>query len=146
MLNIFSAYLIYGECMSKAATEEKMLEQLTQIKELLAPKPTPPSPPPARKSFSEEFMEFLNKYGVIGLAIAFIIGGAAGRLVSALVNDLLMPIIAVIIPGGEWRTTTFNVGPVKFLLGDFFGTLIDFLIIALVVFLLSKQLSKTKLK
>jgi large conductance mechanosensitive channel len=131
--------------MSDKVTQEKMLETLNQIKELLTPKPAPPPPPPAKKSFSEEFMEFLNKYGVIGLAIAFIIGGAAGRLVTALVNDLLMPVIAVIVPGGEWRTTVFQVGPIKFLLGDFVGALIDFVIIALVVFLLSKQLSKTKL-
>jgi len=121
----------------KQQTEEKMLERLTEIKELLTPKPAPPPSPPAKKSFSEEFMDFLNKYGVIGLAIAFIIGGAAGRLVSALVSDLLMPIIAVVVPGGEWRTTVFTVGPVKFLLGDFAGALIDFIIIALVVFLLS---------
>ena len=132
--------------MSKTQTQEKMLERLTEIKELLTPKPAPPPLPPTKKSFSEEFMEFLNKYGVIGLAIAFIIGGAAGRLVSALVSDLLMPIIAVIVPGGEWRTTVFAVGPVKFLLGDFAGALIDFIIIAFVVFLLSKQLAKTKLK
>jgi large conductance mechanosensitive channel len=130
----------------KQPTEEKMLERLTEIKELLTPKPAPPPPPSAKKSFSEEFMEFLNKYGVIGLAIAFIIGGAAGRLVTALVNDLIMPIVAVIVPGGEWRTTVLQVGPVKFLLGDFVGVLIDFIIIALVVFLLSKQLTKTKLK
>jgi large conductance mechanosensitive channel len=132
--------------MSKTQNEEKMLEQLTQIKELLTPKPAPPTPPPAKKTFSEEFMEFLNKYGVIGLAIAFIIGGAAGRLITALVNDLLMPIIGIIVPGGEWRTSVFQVGPIKFLLGDFVGALIDFIIIALVVFLLSKQLAKTKLK
>jgi len=123
-----------------------MLAELTSIKELLTPKPAPPPSPPTKKSFSEEFMDFLNKFGVIGLAIAFIIGGAAGRLITALVADLLMPIIAVVIPGGEWRTTTFVVGPVKFLLGDFAGSLIDFIIIALVVFMLSKQLSKTKLK
>jgi large conductance mechanosensitive channel len=123
-----------------------MLAELTSIKELLTPKPAPPPPPPTKKSFSEEFMDFLNKFGVIGLAIAFIIGGAAGRLITALVADLLMPVIAVVIPGGEWRTTTFSVGPVKFLLGDFVGALIDFVIIALVVFMLSKQLSKSKLK
>jgi large conductance mechanosensitive channel len=132
--------------LSDKATQEKILTTLTEIKELLTPKPAPPPAPPAKKSFSEEFMDFLNKYGVIGLAIAFIIGGAAGRLITALVADLLMPVIAVLIPGGEWRTTTFMVGPVKFLLGDFAGALIDFIIIALVVFLLSKQLSKTKLK
>lgn len=132
--------------MSDKLTQEKMLAELTEIKELLKPKPAPPPPPPVKKTFSEEFMDFLNKYGVIGLAIAFIIGGAAGRLVSALVNDLLMPVIAVIIPGGEWRTSVFLVGPIKFLIGDFVGVLIDFLIIAFVVFMLSKQLSKTKLK
>ncbi|NIU84291.1 MAG: large conductance mechanosensitive channel protein MscL, partial [Candidatus Thorarchaeota archaeon] len=60
-----------------------------------------PAPPPATpKGFQEEFLDFLNKYGVIGLAIAFIIGGAAGRLVSALVDDILMPIITFFIPGG----------------------------------------------
>ena len=132
--------------MSKKQTEDQMLERLTEIKELLTPKPAPPPPPPAKKTFSEEFMDFLNKYGVVGLAIAFIIGGAAGALVTALVNDLLMPIIGVIIPGGEWRTTIFYVGPIKFLLGDFAGVLINFIIIALIVFLLAKQLSKTKLK
>ena len=68
------------------------------------------------------------------------------RLVTALVGDLLMPVIGALIPGGAWRTTTFDVGPVKFLLGDFAGAIIDFIIIALVVFLISKQLSKTKLK
>jgi large conductance mechanosensitive channel len=132
--------------LSKTEHQDKVVEELKAIKELLTPKPAPPSPPPAKKTFSEEFMDFLNKYGVIGLAIAFIIGGAAGRLITALVNDLLMPIIAVIIPGGDWRTTVFQVGPIKFLLGDFAGALIDFIIIALVVFLLSKQLAKTKLK
>lgn len=132
--------------MSSKKTEEMMLERLTEIKELLTPKPAPPTPAPVKKTFSEEFMEFLNKYGVVGLAIAFIIGGAAGRLITALVADLLMPIVAVLIPGGDWRTTVFQAGPIKFLLGDFVGALIDFIIIAFVVFLLSKQLSKTKLK
>jgi len=132
--------------MSSKKTEEMMLERLTEIKELLTPKPAPPTSAPVKKTFSEEFMEFLNKYGVVGLAIAFIIGGAAGRLITALVADLLMPIVAVLIPGGDWRTTVFQAGPIKFLLGDFVGALIDFIIIAFVVFLLSKQLSKTKLK
>jgi large conductance mechanosensitive channel len=132
--------------LSKNPTEDKMLERLTEIKELLTPKPAPPPAPPVKKTFSDEFMDFLNKYGVVGLAIAFIIGGAAGTLISALVNDLIMPIISVLIPGGAWRTTVFYVGPIMFLLGDFAGALINFIIIALVVFLLSKQLSKTKLK
>lgn len=132
--------------MSDKDTQEKMLDELTQIKGLLTPKPAAPPPLPAKKTFSEEFMDFLNKYGVVGLAIGFIIGGAAGALVSALVSDLLMPFIGALLPAGDWQTSAFQVGPIKFLLGHFAGALINFIIIALVVFLLSKQLSKTKLK
>lgn len=132
--------------MSDKQTQDKMLAELSQIRELLTPKPTPPPAPPAKKTFMDEFIEFLNKYGVVGLAIAFIIGSAASVLVTALVNDLLMPVIGVLIPGGAWRTTAFDVGPIKFLLGDFAGALINFIIIALVVFLLARQLMKTKLK
>lgn len=57
-----------------------------------------------------------------------------------------MPIIAVIIPNGDWRTAVTQVGPIKFLLGDFLGTLVDFIVIALIVFLLMKQISKTGFK
>ena len=132
--------------MSKKQTEDQMLERLTEIKELLTPKPAPPPPPPAKKTFSEEFMDFLNKYGVVGLAIGFIIGGAAGALVSALVGDLLMPVITVFLPGGDWRTASIPIGTQAIKYGDFIGVLINFLVIALIVFLLAKQLSKTKLK
>jgi len=124
------------------STEEKMLEELRKIREAVEPKPAPPPP----KGFREEFMAFLNKYGVIGLAIAFIIGAAAGRLVTALVSDILMPIITFFIPGGGWRGAVWEIGPIKLAVGDFAGTLIDFLIIALIVFIVMKQLAKTGLK
>ncbi len=91
-------------------------------------------------------MAFLNKYGVIGLAIAFIIGGAAGKLVSALVSDLLMPVLAFFIPGGAWREAVLAIGPIQLSIGHFVGAMIDFLVIALVVFVLMKQLQKTGLK
>jgi large conductance mechanosensitive channel len=126
--------------------QAKMLEELKKIREAVEPKPSPPPPPPPKKGFRQEFMDFLNKYGIIGLAIAFIIGGAAGRLVTALVGDLLMPLITFFIPGGDWRTFVLALGPIQFEIGDFVGTLIDFLIIALVVFVLMKQLVKTGLK
>jgi len=87
----------------------------------------------------KEFLEFLNQYGVIGLAIAVIIGGKANALVSALVEGILMPIITFFIPGGTWRTATLDVGPVHFLLGPFFGAGIDFLIVAWLVFLFAKK-------
>lgn len=94
------------------------------------------------ESFSQEFMDFLKKYQVIGLAVAFIIGTAASTLVTALVKDLIMPFVGVLIPGGDWQTATFEVGPVKFMPGDFASALINFIIIALVVFMLVKYIMK----
>ena len=88
--------------------------------------------------FVDEFMAFLNKHKVIGLAVAFIIGAAAAKLVSALVADIIMPIIGALTPSGDWRAATAQIGPVKFLVGDFAGALIDFVIIALVIFMIVK--------
>jgi len=94
------------------------------------------------KAFIGEFKEFLKKYSVLGLAVAFIIGLAATKLVTAMVNDLVMPVVGAIIPGGEWRSAVLQIGPVKFLVGDFVGAAIDFIIVALVVFLVVKFIMK----
>ena len=96
--------------------------------------------------FVDEFMAFLNKNKVVGLAVAFIIGAAAAKLVSALVTDIIMPIIAALIPGGDWRLATLDVGPVKFLVGDFAGAVIDFVIIAFVIFMIVKFVVKEDAK
>ena len=89
-----------------------------------------------------EFSDFLKKYQVLGLAVAFIIGAAATKLVTATVADIVMPIIAVLVPGGDWRASVFQAGPIKFMVGDFVGAVIDFLIIALVVFMIVKMIMK----
>ena len=86
-----------------------------------------------------EFMAFLKHYGVIGLAIAVIIGGKANALVTALVDGILMPILTFFVPDGAWRTATLDVGSVRFLLGPIIGTGIDFLIVAWLVFWFSKK-------
>jgi large conductance mechanosensitive channel len=130
--------------MATSDFEKKMLEELQKIRAAVEPKPTPPPAPP--KGFGEEFMDFLNKYGIIGLAVGFIIGGAAGALVSALVGDILMPIITFFIPGGGWREAILALGPIELSIGHFVGTLIDFLVIAVVVYVVMKQLKKTGLK
>jgi large conductance mechanosensitive channel len=92
--------------------------------------------------FQEEFLEFLKKYQVIGLAVAVVIGAAATKLIAAMVQDVIMPIVAIMIPGGDWRQAVLQIGPIKFLVGDFVGAIIDFVIIALVVFLLVKYVMK----
>ena len=90
----------------------------------------------------KEFKDFLNEYKILGLAIAFIMGTAATSLVSGLVNDIVMPIITFFIPGGTWQTSTFHVGSIVIKWGDFLALLINFIIIALVVFLVAKYMFK----
>ncbi len=90
----------------------------------------------------KEFMEFLNEYKIVGLAVAFIIGVAATTLVQSLVNNIVMPIVTFFIPGGEWQTATFNMGSIVISWGAFLGSLINFIVIAFVVFILSKILLK----
>ena len=98
--------------------------------------------PKAGGSLATEFLEFLKKYRVAGLAVAFIIGLSAIKLVTALVTDIVMPVIGVLIPGGDWRASVLQVGPVNFLFGDFVGALIDFAIVAIVIFLMVKFVMK----
>jgi large conductance mechanosensitive channel len=90
----------------------------------------------------KEFKAFLDEYKVIGLAIAFIIGVAATALVQALVNYVIMPIITPFIPGGEWQTATVTMGPIVISWGAFLGAVINFVVIAFVVFMVAKKILK----
>lgn len=90
----------------------------------------------------EEFKEFLAEYKVVGLAVAFIMGAAVTTLVQSLVNNIIMPIVAVVIPGGDWATATLALGPVVIGWGAFLAALLNFIIIALVVFMIAKMVLK----
>jgi large conductance mechanosensitive channel len=107
-------------------------------------------PPEVKRTLAQEFFDFLKVFGIIGLAIAFVIGQAASRLVTAFVNDIIDPIIGFFLPAGSLDTLTFKVtnlagSTTEFKYGDLISNIIDFLIIALIVFLAYKQLSKYKL-
>lgn len=91
-----------------------------------------------------EFKEFLYKYKVIGLAVAFIIGTAASVLINAFVKDVLMPIITPFIPGGEWQKATFNMGPIVISWGDLLAAVLNFVIIAFAVFMIARWVLKEK--
>jgi large conductance mechanosensitive channel len=135
------------------AKEDEMLEELKKIRTLLEPKPAPPAPAPP-KGLWNEFKDFLGKYKVLGLAIAFIMGVYLGGLVQALVKDLLLPIIGLAIPGlgnlATWKiwvpSTTLDINgnpPVGYTgqvfgFGDFLVALITFIIVAFVIFLVVK--------
>ena len=127
-------------------SDNQIVEELVKIRELLEPKPEPPKEEEKPAGLWEEFIDFINKYGVIGLAIGFIIGSASKDLVNALVADILMPIILFFVPGGTWREATLTIGPVVLALGHFTGALLDYLIIALIVFFLMRQIKKTNIK
>jgi large conductance mechanosensitive channel len=86
----------------------------------------------------KEFQEFLKEYKVIGLAVAFIMGAAATTLVQSIVNNVIMPLITPFIPKGSWETATFSIGPIVIGWGAFLGALINFIIIAFVVFMIAK--------
>lgn len=89
-----------------------------------------------------EFKEFLREYKVIGLAVAFIIGAAATALVQSLVNNIVMPAITPFIPGGGWQVATLKLGPVVLSWGAFLAALINFVILAFVVFVIAKKVMK----
>lgn len=133
--------------MSTDSVDLQILQELRKIRESLVKEPAPPTPPPTPpKGFLDEFIQFLNKYGIVGLAIAFIMGGAVKDLVSALVADVFMPLITFFIPEGGWREAVWGLGPIVFKVGHFAGTMLDFVVIAIIVFLMMKQLEETILK
>ncbi len=98
----------------------------------------------------KEFIAFLTKANALALAIGVIIGAATGKVVSAIVDDLLMPMVGLIMPAGDWREAQIilshsvdangkmTLNAIKY--GHFIGALIDFSIIAFVVFLITKAL------
>lgn len=89
-----------------------------------------------------EFREFLKEYKIVGLAVAFIIGVALTSLVQSFVNNIIMPVITPFIPNGEWQKATFNLGPVAIGWGPFLAALLNFTIIAFVVFMVAKYVLK----
>ncbi len=135
------------------SSDQKMLDELRRIRELLEPKPAPPAAAPP-KGLWNEFKDFLGKYKVLGLAIAFIMGVYLGGLVQSLVKDLLLPAIGLAIPGlGDLATWRIPVPGVQldaqgnppvgytgqlFGMGPFLVALITFIIVAFVIFLIVK--------
>lgn len=90
----------------------------------------------------KEFKEFINQGNVVDLAVAVILAGAFGKIVTSLVDDIIMPIIAMI--GGVDEIAELTLGPV--LIGKVLAATINFIIIAFVLFLIIKTMNKVKPK
>ncbi|MBR9691558.1 large conductance mechanosensitive channel protein MscL [Candidatus Woesearchaeota archaeon] len=94
------------------------------------------------KKYVMEFKEFIKEYAIVGMAIAFVMGAATKDLVKSLVNDLVMPLLVPVIPGEAWQEATFTLGPIILRWGSFLSALINFVILALVVFFIAKKILK----
>ena len=85
-----------------------------------------------------DFRDFIIKQNFLALAVAVVLGGAVAKVVQAVVDDFVMPIIAAGTPGGEWQKATWDVGSISFRTGDFAAVFLNFLIVAFVVWRIAK--------
>ena len=92
----------------------------------------------------KEFKEFVMRGNVLDLAVAVIIGGAFGKIIGSLVSDILMPLIGLVMGGIDFTTLNFAVGDAVVAYGAFIQAIIDFLVIAFVIFLILKNAEKAK--
>jgi len=90
----------------------------------------------------EDFKQFLLKANVVALALAVIVGVAGGALVTAMVDDFIMPIIGAVTPGGSWREWTFSIGSMTFGIGHFLGVFLNFAIVSFVAWQIGKMFMK----
>jgi large conductance mechanosensitive channel len=125
------------------AKEDEMLVELKKIRESLEKAP-PPAPP---KGLWNEFKDFLSKYKILGLAIAFVLGLYLGTLVQSLVTGFVMPLIGLALgPGlGNLADAGFMVGNQNFAYGAFLTALITFIIVAFIAFIVVKVAKKWKI-
>jgi large conductance mechanosensitive channel len=92
----------------------------------------------------KEFKDFAMRGNVLDLAVAVIIGGAFGKIVASLVNDVLMPLIGLVVGGVNFSELAFTVGAAVVKWGAFVQAIIDFIIIAFVIFLIVKAANASK--
>jgi large conductance mechanosensitive channel len=98
------------------------------------------------KKFISEFKEFISKGNVLDMAVGVIIGGAFSKIVSSLVNDVMMPLIGIIIGGHNFTNLSIKVGNAKIMYGSFLQNVVDFLIVAFCLFTVIKIINRFKKK
>lgn len=98
------------------------------------------------KNFLKEFKAFAVKGNVVDLAVAVIIGGAFGAIVTSFVNDLIMPLIGAIFSVPDFSTLSFTVNGTAIMIGLFIQAVVNFLIVALSIFMMVRALNRFKKK
>ncbi|MFA6917555.1 MAG: MscL family protein [Candidatus Gracilibacteria bacterium] len=90
--------------------------------------------------FIKEFLAFLKEYKIVGVAMAFVMATASTVVVKSLVDNLIMPVVTPFVP--NWREAVLNIGPIALKWGAFMADLINFVILAFVVFMIAKIILK----
>jgi len=96
------------------------------------------------KNVREEFLRFIKSYGVLGVAIGIVMGQAVAKVITVIVEGLVMPVLEVVLPGGRWQDVILHVGRINIKAGLIIAALIDFFIISAVVFFMVKYILKVE--
>ena len=99
-----------------------------------------------KNKHTSEFVDFLKNYNVLELAIGVVIGSAVKDLVNSIANDMIMPIVGILSPSGSWRDLVFTIAGSDFKVGNLLGSVLNFLIIAILVFIVIKKVLKIEKK
>lgn len=98
------------------------------------------------KKFKEEFSAFISRGNVVDMAVGVIIGGAFTAIVNSLVNDILMPIVGICLGGSDFSNLMITIGEAEIKYGSFIQAVVNFLIVALVIFTIVKTINSLKKK
>lgn len=98
------------------------------------------------KKFISEFKDFISRGNVLDMAVGVIIGGAFGKIVTSLVNDIIMPLVGILIGGHDFSGLVLKINDAKITYGVFIQNVVDFLIVAFCIFVFIKALNKFKRK
>lgn len=94
----------------------------------------------------KEFVDFVKRGNVIDLAVAVIIGGAFGAIITSLVNDIIMPLVGVVLGGIDFASLSVQIGDATVMYGSFIQATVNFLIIAFVLFLVLRGYNRMQKK
>ena len=98
------------------------------------------------KNFFKEFKEFISKGNVLDLAVAVVIGNAFNAIVTSLVNDIIMPLVGIIIGGINFSSIKVTLGDANLMVGNFLQMVVNFLIVAFTIFVVVKSFNKLQQK
>lgn len=98
------------------------------------------------RKFADEFKDFIKEYSVLTLAVAFVMGQATNELVKSFVNNIFMPFLNPVVKNGGWETAIFKMGYIEISWGLFVASFLNFILIALVIFIVIKKIMKREVK